>query len=443
MATEFKLPALGENIESGDVVKVLVAVGDSVQKDQPILEIETDKAVIEVPSPGNGTIIELHIKEGETAKVGQLIMVLDGDGAEAPANPEPAKKEAARPEEKPAEKPAPSKAEAPETPAAKKPDLKVVKSAAPNGGKAAPASPSVRRLAREIGVDINMVPGSGPGGRISADDVKEYSKAMNAGTSMIPAAPVQVSGEGTAVPSLPLPDFSQWGEVEVEEMNNVRRKTAAHMSYAWATIPHVTNFDKADITELESLRKKFGKKAEEAGGKLTVTAISLKVIAAALKVFPKFNSSIDVANNKIINKKYYNIGVAVDTDRGLLVPVIKDVDKKNIIEISAELNEAAAKARERKASPEDLSGGTFTITNLGGLGAKNFTPIINPPEVAILAISRGAIEPVYVDGQFVPRMMMPLALSYDHRLIDGADATRFLRWVAEALEQPFLLSLEG
>jgi pyruvate dehydrogenase E2 component (dihydrolipoamide acetyltransferase) len=301
---------------------------------------------------------------------------------------------------------------------------------------AAPATPSVRRLARELGVDINQVPGSGPGGRISMEDVKNYVRQLNVEAER--ARPVTAEA-----PALPLPDFTKWGEVEREAMSNVRRTTARRLAQAWSTIPHVTNFDKADITQLEQLRKRYAGKAEAAGGKLTVTAIILKVAASALKVFPKFNASLDMANQEIVYKKYYHIGVAVDTDRGLLVPVIRDVDRKNIIELSVELTQIAEKARNRKVSLEDLEGGTFTITNLGGIGGTNFAPIINPPDVAILGIARASKEPVFNDGGFEPRLMLPLSLSYDHRLIDGADAARFLRWVVEALEQPFLLTLEG
>ncbi|MDZ7766156.1 MAG: 2-oxo acid dehydrogenase subunit E2 [Melioribacteraceae bacterium] len=228
-------------------------------------------------------------------------------------------------------------------------------------------------------------------------------------------------------------------------MTNIRKKTAEHLSYAWATIPHVTQFDKADITELEKLRKQFGKKVEDAGGKLTVTAILVKIIAAALKEFPQFNCSIDMDKKEIIYKKYYSVGIAVDTDRGLLVPVIRDADKKNIVEISVELGEMAAKARDKKLSLEDMQGGNFSISNLGGIGGTYFTPIVNSPEVAILGVSRGGYEQVYQkdSGEFVPRLMLPLSLSYDHRIIDGADAIRFLRWIVEALENPFKLLLEG
>jgi pyruvate dehydrogenase E2 component (dihydrolipoamide acetyltransferase) len=240
-----------------------------------------------------------------------------------------------------------------------------------------------------------------------------------------------------------LPDFSKWGKIERVSMRAVRRKTAQHLRESWNTVPHVTQNDKADITELEQLRARFAPKAEEAGGKMTVTAIALKVCASALKVFPQFNASIDMGKQEIIYKQYINIGVAVDTDRGLLVPVIRDVDKKNIVELAAELTQLSNKARDKKLAPEDMEGGTFTITNLGGIGGTGFSPIVNHPEVAILGLSRSSMEPVWLNNKFEPRLVLPLSLSYDHRLIDGADAARFLRWVAEAFEQPFLLSVQG
>jgi len=298
----------------------------------------------------------------------------------------------------------------------------------------APAAPSIRRLARELGVDINQVSGTGPGGRISEADVKAHAKSLISQPG---------ARAGTLFAAAPLPDFTRWGDVERQAMSNVRRKTAERMSYAWSTVPQVTQYDKADVTTLEELRKRYGQRAEEAGGKLTVTAVALRVVASALKIFPQFAASIDAGRNEIIYKKYFHIGVAVDTDRGLLVPVIRDVDKKNIVELSVELAHAAEKARNRKLALEDMEGGVFTITNLGGIGGTAFSPIVNAPEVAILGISRARMEPVLVNNTFQSRMMLPVSLSYDHRLIDGADAARFLRWVAEALEQPFLLSIEG
>jgi pyruvate dehydrogenase E2 component (dihydrolipoamide acetyltransferase) len=307
----------------------------------------------------------------------------------------------------------------------------------------APAAPSVRRLAREIGVDITQVPGTGPGGRITQDDVKEFSKrVMNSiGTGGQAAA-----ASGAARPAqmgLALPDFAKWGEVERKAMTGIRRKTAEHLSNAWNTIPHVTQFDKADITALEQVRKKYREEVAKAGGNLTVTAVAAKVIASALKVFPQFNASVDAAGEAIVYKKYINVGIAVDTPNGLLVPVLRNVDQKNLIQLSVEIQQLADKAKDRKLSLDDMSGGSMSISNLGGIGGTAFTPIVNWPEVAILGISRGVFEPVWNGKEFEPRQMLPLSLSYDHRLIDGADAIRFLRWVAEALENPFALTLRG
>jgi len=301
----------------------------------------------------------------------------------------------------------------------------------------APAAPHVRRLAREIGVDIFSVQGSGPGGRISEDDVKLCAKNTLAAAAASAQAPVGSFVEPE------LPDFAKWGKIERVSMRGVRRKTAEHLRQAWNTIPHVTQQDRADITELEQLRAKFAPRAEEAGGKMTVTAIALKVCASALKVFPQFNASIDMTKEEIIYKQYINLGVAVDTDRGLLVPVLREVDKKNIVELAAELTKLSKKAKDRKLTAEEMEGGTFTITNLGGIGGTGFSPIVNHPEVAILGLSRSRMEPEWVNNKFEPRLILPLSLSYDHRLIDGADAARFLRWIAEAFEQPFLLSVQG
>jgi pyruvate dehydrogenase E2 component (dihydrolipoamide acetyltransferase) len=305
----------------------------------------------------------------------------------------------------------------------------------------APAAPSVRRTARELGVNVNQVAGTGPGGRISAEDVKAHVKRLlsSGGPRSSPQEPAMLPGP----PAPALPDFTKWGEIERKPMRPVRRKTAEHLAQAWAAIPHVTQCDKADVTDLEALRKRYEKHVESAGGKLTLTAIALKVVASALKRFAQFNASIDVAAQELVLKKYVHVGVAVDTERGLLVPVIRDVDRKSIIELSTELAQAAEKARDGKLTLEEMQGGCFTITNLGGLGGTYFTPIVNLPEVAILGVSRAQMEPVWRDGSFQPRLMLPLSLSYDHRVIDGADGIRFLRFVAEALEQPFVLSLHG
>jgi pyruvate dehydrogenase E2 component (dihydrolipoamide acetyltransferase) len=459
---DFTLPELGENIAAGDVVRVLVNPGDTVKKDQPVLELETDKATIEVPSSVSGTVKAVKVKPGEKIKVGQVVLTLDEAGgassaasaASAPAagpatDDKPKAQPVGAPEEGGLSQQTPEATTPAEPPAESKPkrgevvDIRGGQRGAPTPaaqpaaqadiqaeGPPPPAAPSVRRLARELGVDIRSVAGSGPSGRISYEDVQAFVKNALAG-----------GGGAVAQSAAPLPDFSKWGEVERKPMSNIRRKTAEHLSRAWNTIPHVTQHDKADITSLESLRKQYSPQAEKAGGKLTMTAIALKIVAGALKKYPQFNSSIDVARNEIVYKKSIHVGVAADTERGLLVPVIRDVDRKGVIQLAAELGAASEKARAGKLSIDDMQGAGFTITNLGGIGGTSFTPIVNWPEVAILGISRGAQEPVFVDGAFQPRLMLPLSLSYDHRVIDGADAARFLRWIVDAFEQPFVMSL--
>lgn len=453
-ASEFKLPELGENISQGDLVRLMISPGAKVSEGQPVMELETDKAVVEVPSSVTGVVKEIKVKEGEKVKVGQVIFTLEGGAA--------AQRETSRPRTGPvehvsgqhgarlafqaairAEGKTEEQALPPDQPQAAAPQIfsmpaQLGKVAGTEHGQPIPAAPSVRRLAREVGVDIYQVKGSGPGGRISEDDVKGHAKTLLAAAA---AGQAQPRGGHLAAPQLP--DFAKWGKIERVSMRGVRRKTAEHLAESWVTIPHVTQHDRADITELEQLRARFAPKAEEAGGKMTVTAIALKVCAAALKVFPQFNASIDIEKEEIIYKQYIHIGVAADTDRGLLVPVIRDVDKKNIVELAVEMSQMSKKAREKKLTPGDMEGGTFTITNLGGIGGIAFTPIVNHPEVAILGISRSRIEPEWINNKFEPRLILPLSLSYDHRLIDGADAARFLRWIAEAFEQPFLLSVQG
>ena len=428
-----KLPELGENVAGGDLLKVLVKAGDQINKEQALLEIETDKAAIEVPSPIAGLVKQVHVQPGQKIKVGQLIFTVEESGAAAPAQ-----SQGSAPTPAPAAQPTPTQQAAPAAPPL--PSIPLGSTEAPfipstTGRSLAdvPASPSVRRLAREIGVDIAEVHGNGDNGRITMDDVKAHSRRRHMESRTAPA--------GLIAP-VPLPDFSKWGAVEHKPMTGIRRKTAEHMQHAWM-IPHVTNNDKADITELEQLRKQYSESVAKAGGKLTMTAIALKIVGSALKKFPQFASSIDLAKEEIVYKQYTHVGVAVDTERGLLVPVIRDVDQKNIVELAVELSQIGAKTRDRKLKPEDMEGGVFTITNLGGIGGTSFTPIINSPEVAILGMMRAAWEPVYSVGKFEPRLMLPLSLSYDHRMIDGADAARFLRWLCEAFEQPFLLSLQG
>ncbi len=448
--SEFKLPELGENVHQGDLVRLMVSPGSHISAGEPVMELETDKAVVEVPSSITGTVKEVLVKQGEKVKVGQVIFTLAAGAttslhthqptradqsheAEARMAFQAAIQSEGRTEEQ-ALPPEPPRAQAVTTFSM---PIDLDRSAGVEHRGPVPAAPHVRRLAREIGVDIHKVPGTGPAGRISEEDVKAYAKTLLVSLSQ---------GGGFTATHLrqpKLPDFSKWGKIERVSMRGVRRKTAEHLWEAWTAIPHVTQNDKADITELEQLRAKFAPKAAEAGGKMTVTAIALKVCASALKIFPQFNASIDMEAEEIVYKQFINIGVAVDTDRGLLVPVIREVDKKNIVELAAEMTQLSTKAREKKLAPADMEGGTFTITNLGGIGGTGFTPIVNYPEVAILGLSRSSMEPVWMNDKFEPRLVLPLSLSYDHRLIDGADAARFLRWIAEAFEQPFLLSVQG
>lgn len=484
MPTEFKLPELGENISAGDVMRVLVKPGDSVANDQPVLELETDKATIEVPSSVSGTVGEVKVKQGEKVKVGQTIFTLkdgaaSGNGSEAPATkaeaqpieaaaeggqaqrasasqdrPAAGQQEAAadrqgdKPgtaDEQPRAQRAPQRLpedDVEEPPRQKRGEVVDISRAsrtqpgapAPSDAPAPPAAPSVRRIARELGVEIRQVSGTGPGGRITVEDVQGFVRSALSSGGGAPAP--------AGVPSAQaLPDFSKWGDVERKPISNVRRKTAEHLGHAWNVIPAVTQHDKADITDLEALRKKYSPRAERAGGKMTVTAIALKVLAGAIRKYPQFAASLDMQRGQLIYKKFSNIGVAVDTDRGLLVAVIRDVESKGIVELSAELTKVSEKARAGKLTLDEMSGGVITISNLGGIGGIGFSPIVNWPEVAILGISRGSHEPIWDGTQFTPRLMLPLSLSYDHRVIDGADAARFLRWICEAFENPFVLAL--
>ncbi len=448
MATEFKIPNLGDNVDSGEVISVLVKEGDVIAKDDPVMELETGKATIEVPSEVSGKIVKLHVKAGDTVAPDQVALTVDSGGAADDSTAEEPKEteKAAEPEaetdepaqndadKKPAESVKPAAKEEDDDPAAAPKEAAVATASEPvTDGNRVPvaAAPSVRKFAREIGVVISEVKGQGPQGRIRLEDVKAHAKQRLSGVGTAPAA-----GGGVVVP--PLPDFTKWGKVQRQPMNSVRKMTARHMALCWGTIPHVTQQDKADITQVEQLRKQYGPQAEAAGGKLTLTAILLKVVALALKRFPQFNASLDLAAAELVLKKYVHVGVAVDTPKGLVVPVVRDADRKSIVALAAELTAIAGKARDGKITADDLQGGTFTISNLGGIGGSYFTPIVNHPEVAILGVGRGAYEPVYNGSDFEPRLMLPLSLSYDHRVIDGADGARFIRWIAEALQHPLL-----
>lgn len=437
---EFKLPELGENVEGGDIINIMVSKGESVIKEQPIMEIETDKAVIELPAPIDGLIKELHVENGDSIIIGQLLVTFDTDGNQPSKS---AEQDVSEPEAiaikevtqetvkeiKPEEQASDSELGSDNSNVI---SISREEEDSDNNKIIIPASPSVRRLAREIGVEITNVDGSGPGGRITENDVKEFAKSNLSTTE----AKKSTTAKITQV------DQTQKSGGLIEEMNKVRVLTADRLTQSWKA-PHVTQHDKADITELEKLRKQYGDQVKQAGGKLTMTSIVTKITSQALVKFPKFNCSIDMENHQIINNNNFNIGIAVDTDRGLLVPVIKNADKKNITEISVELSDISQRSRNKKIKVDELQGSTFTITNLGGIGGTYFTPVINFPNVAILGLSRSTIEPVYTDGEFKPRLMMPLSLSYDHRIIDGADAIRFLRWIIEGLENPFFTLLDS
>ena len=445
---DFTIPNLGDGVDKADVARVMVHVGEMVALDQSVLELETDKATVEVPSTVAGKIMSVSVKAGDKVKAGQVVFTVEASPSPAAtANQGPA---ATAPVAAPAAEPVAPKL--PKGAKAEVVDIAAVRAAAPAPAAGSgdlelatpvPASPSVRKYARELGADITRVEGTGPGGRITNDDVKRHVRGALVGSS---GSVGSQGSEGSVrevrqVRGVALPDFTKWGTVETKPMSNIRRKTAEHLSAAWATIPHVTQFDKADITTIEQFRKAYGKKVEAAGGKLTVTAILIKVVAMAIDRYPQFASSVDMANESLIFKGYRHIGIAVDTPNGLLVPVLRDVDKKTITEIAVELGVVSAKARDKKLSLDDMSGGVFSVSNLGGIGGTAFTPIVNAPEVAILGVSRGGLEPVWQGTGFVPREMLPLSLSYDHRVIDGADAARFLRFICDTLEQPLSLYL--
>ncbi|GAA6733555.1 2-oxo acid dehydrogenase subunit E2 [Thermus oshimai] len=416
---ELRLPELGDNVATATVVGVLVKEGDRVAPGQPVLELETDKAVMEVPAEAGGVVEKVLVKPGEEVKPGQPFLVLQAEG-EAPAPETPAQEEAPKAEapqraEK-AQPPAPPEAPSPAPPT--------------EGRRLVPASPSVRRLARELGVDIYALRGTGLAGRITEEDVRR-------------AAGLAAPERATPAPTRPpLPDFARFGPVRREAMSGVRKATLRSMAQAWAQVPMVTHFDEADITDLEALRKRYAPKAEERGFRLTPTAFLLKALALTLKAFPKFNASIDEEAQEIVYKDYIHIGVAVDTPHGLLVPVIRNVDQKGVFTLARELQEISERARARKLTPEEMQGGTFSLSNLGGIGGVGFTPIVNWPEVAILGVSRAQMKPVWNGEAFVPRLLMPFSLTYDHRLIDGAEAARFCRHLASLLEDPIGLALE-
>lgn len=458
---EIRLPELGENIEEADVLKVLVSTGDTVAVGQPILEIETEKATLEVPSDAAGTVTSINVREGETIRVGQVLMSVETTGSPPAAPGAPATPAApAEPSSTPPVAQASPRAKAPEpdaVPPAAAPGATAVQEAAPSppgvpqppAQAAAPpppstgqppifAAPSVRRFAREIGVDLSTVTGSGPGGRITEDDVKRASRERTT------QAPLPAPGAASRQVR-PLPDFSQWGPIKREPLSRLRRTVSRNMSQSWSEIPHVHLFHEADITAMEELRQRYKERARSAGGNLTISVMMIKVAAAALRAHPRVNSSYDADAQELIIKDYVHIGVAVDTDRGLVVPRIENVDEKNIIELSVELNQIAERARKNELTLEEMRGSTFTVTNLGSLGTGHFAPVINWPEVAVLGLGRAQQTAVWDDErrQFVPRLIMPLSFGHDHRVLDGADGARFMTWIVEAIRNPLLMAIEG
>lgn len=466
MAKEIKIPQISEGVDTATVSEILVSKGDKIKKDQAVIAVETDKASTEIPSTFSGTVKEIKVSEGDEVSVGDVIIILEeaeetseekehsGDEKEKKETSE--EKENGKKEEK-QEKTSEEKVkkktkekEKKETSEEKKEGKEKSaeqddedeskdedkddekkksseksekdKSADKKSSKEVYASPGVRRLARELGVNIQEIEGSGDSGRITEKDVKNHKEG--GGKKSGPAQPE-------------LPDFSQWGAVETKPLNNIKKITAKNVLQSWQSIPHVFQFGEADISGIENYIEEHKEKVEKAGGKLTLTAILTKVVATALHKFPEFNASIDMDKEEMILKKYVNINIAVATDEGLLVPVIKNADQKSIKDLSVEITEIAQKARDQKLSNEDMEGGNFSISNLGGIGGTNFTPIVYHPQVAILGVSRASIRPVYIDDNFEPRSILPLSLSYDHRLIDGADGASFMNWMVKALEDPY------
>ncbi|MGE4004211.1 MAG: 2-oxo acid dehydrogenase subunit E2, partial [Planctomycetaceae bacterium] len=445
---EFVLPNIGEGVETADIAEIHVSVGDTVARHDPVMDLETEKAVVELPCDRDGTVTRIHVSAGDTVRVGQQLLTLAAvDAPSRQPAAQPTKTAERRSEKPPASEPAPNRRPPPQTPAAA---TRVTELVTPDGGRQSsaaavplapvPAAPSTRRLARQLGVDLRNVGGSGPGGRITQDDVQTFVRRSL--QERLPAvrergtAPVLAAGS-LAPP--PLPDFSKFGLVEREKLSKIGRTAAENLSVSWNVIPHVTQHDRADVTSLEAARKRFSQGTGAAGPKVTMTAIVMKALAACLQEYPKFNSSLDPETSEIVYKRYYHLGCAVDTPSGLLVPVVRDCNRKSIRDIAGEIGELAALARDRKLPIDAMQGATCTVTNLGGIGGTAFTPIVNYPEVCILGLARGQKELQLIDGEITERLMLPLSLSYDHRVINGADAARFMVTLCNLLSDPFQL----
>ncbi len=407
-----------------DVIELLVKSGDTIEKDTPLITLESDKATMEIPSPASGVVDSIVIKVGDKVSEGDVILTYKPiDGASTSSVSEPVSIEAPKPEnDKVVEVAAIAKLETKVTTESKT-SVDTTTPPISKDEQLISAGPAARRLAHVLGVNLADVPGTGRKARVSKEDIEQYVKHRL----------TQPTNTGLSLPRAKTIDFSQFGKIETQSLNKIKRLTGQGVHHSWITIPHVTQFDTADITELEAFRKSELEQAKQAGYKLTILAFVCKVVCKALQVYPQFNSSLDPSGNSIILKQYYNLGIAVETPNGLVVPVIKGVDQLSVRDIALEMAQLSSKAREKGLMPADMSGGTFTISSLGGIGGNAFTPIVNSPEVAILGLSKASIQPIYQNGTFVPRLMLPLSLSYDHRVIDGAEAARFTRFISEGL----------
>lgn len=446
MAKEIKIPQISEGVDTAIISEILVAKGDTIEEDQAVVSVETDKATAEVPSIAAGTVKEIKVSEGDEVKVGAVVVILEADEEEDEQEEENTSsddpKETEEADQAPSDEEKEDEDEKEETDdndddeeenkkedkeSSEDSEEKKQKDSSSTSTKKSSdkvyASPGVRRLARELEVNLQELEGSGESGRITEKDVKNHKN--NSG------------GQKTGSSLEKLPNFSKWGAIETQKLNNIKKATAKNMTASWQSIPHVFQFGEADISGIEAYIEKHQENVEKAGGKLTLTSILTKIVATALHQFPKFNASIDMEKEEMILKKYVNINIAVATEKGLLVPVIKNADQKNIKDLSAEIAEIAEKARAGKLSNEDMEGGNFSISNLGGIGGTNFTPIVYHPQVAILGISKASTKPVNINGKFEPRSILPLSLSYDHRLIDGSDGAAFINWIEKALEDPY------
>ncbi len=422
------VPDIGD-FEGVEVIEILVSPGDSISVEDPLVSLESDKAAMEIPSPQAGTVKEVKVSIGDKVSEGDLLLTMEvGAGETTPAAEQPQAEAPAK--EAPAVAAAAEKAPAPAPQATQTPALEnrpppVAPTPVDEAGfRKAHASPSVRKFARELGADLGQITGSGAKGRILKEDVTAFvKKIMTSGGA----------AGGLGVAPMPEIDFSQFGAIETQPLTKINKLTGQFLHRNWVTVPHVTQFDEADITELEKFRKQLNEEHKNEGTRVTVLAFLMKALVSALKEYPRFNSSLDVTGENLILKKYIHIGVAVDTPDGLVVPVIRDCDRKSLIDLANELIAISAKARDKKLSPADMSGGCISISSLGGIGGTAFTPIVNAPEVAILGVSRAQMKPVYKEGQFEPRLILPLSLSYDHRVIDGADGARFTSFLSKVL----------